>query len=401
MAAGHPPSAGPQPTVRDRIGTRPRNQWGVPLASCSRRRRPRPVRSVGLSVDSWMPARRAAGLRPGWSPPSRWSYPQPARGVRGARPRPPSAAPCPVGRACRPASALRRRRSSRPHARPLVVHGLGRRQPRPGLHPGAASTRLRPRVGGAQRAVHRRRPDGGEPGVPGLGRDGGRTEGVHLPATPGPCRPREPPEWRWRTWRTTTGRLRTRGAARLGGAAARRTVSRRSGPGHASASTPAVVERNGWRIAVLGFGGVVRSGLAGDPNRPGMASGDDTESMTAAVRAAGEVAAWCSSASLGGRADAATRGRRRPGPRDDRRRGQGGVFEGTIRTGCSRSAPTRAARSPGAWATSSGPRCPGGGSRSAVAEFVVTPDSEVSGCLLPVRITSCRSHPDWSGPGRA
>ena len=58
-----------------------------------------------------------------------------------------------------------------------------------------------------------------------------------------------------------------------------------------AASTPAVVERDGWRIAVLGFGGVVPAAdwLAG-PSRPGMASGDDTAAMVAAVRAAGEVA---------------------------------------------------------------------------------------------------------------
>ena len=42
---------------------------------------------------------------------------------------------------------------------------------------------------------------------------------------------------------------------------------------------------------MLGFGGVVPAAdwLAG-PNRPGMASGDDTAAMTAAVRAAGEQA---------------------------------------------------------------------------------------------------------------
>jgi hypothetical protein len=36
------------------------------------------------------------------------------------------------------------------------------------------------------------------------------------------------------------------------------------------------------------------------------------------------------------------------------------------------------------------------GSRSAVAEFVVTPDGAVNGCLLPVRITS-PGHPELIG----
>ena len=53
----------------------------------------------------------------------------------------------------------------------------------------------------------------------------------------------------------------------------------------------------------------------------------------------------------------AARRRRRPGARDDRRRG-GRRVRPPLRTGCSRSAPTAAGRSPGGWATSSGPRCP-------------------------------------------
>jgi poly-gamma-glutamate synthesis protein (capsule biosynthesis protein) len=57
------------------------------------------------------------------------------------------------------------------------------------------------------------------------------------------------------------------------------------------ATRPAVVEAGGWKIAVIGMGGVVpgESWLATD-ERPGMASGDDIDQMTDAVRAAGEIA---------------------------------------------------------------------------------------------------------------
>lgn len=57
------------------------------------------------------------------------------------------------------------------------------------------------------------------------------------------------------------------------------------------ATAPAIVETGGWKIAVLGMGGVVpgESWLA-TSDRAGMASGDDIEQMTASIRAAAEVA---------------------------------------------------------------------------------------------------------------
>lgn len=59
----------------------------------------------------------------------------------------------------------------------------------------------------------------------------------------------------------------------------------------AEATAPALFHVEGWTIAVLGMGGVVPgpSWLAAD-DRPGMASGDDTDQMVAAVEAASEVA---------------------------------------------------------------------------------------------------------------
>lgn len=59
----------------------------------------------------------------------------------------------------------------------------------------------------------------------------------------------------------------------------------------AEAAAPTVATVGEWRIAVLGMGGVVPGGswLATE-DRAGMASGDDIDQMTAAVRAASEVA---------------------------------------------------------------------------------------------------------------
>ncbi len=57
------------------------------------------------------------------------------------------------------------------------------------------------------------------------------------------------------------------------------------------ATAPAVVETGGWTIAVLGMNGVVSAEWwMADDDRPGMASGDDTAQMVAAVEAADEIA---------------------------------------------------------------------------------------------------------------
>ena len=59
----------------------------------------------------------------------------------------------------------------------------------------------------------------------------------------------------------------------------------------AEATAPAIVEVDGWTVAVLGMGGVVPSAswlATGDG--PGMASGDDTAQMVAAVEAAAALA---------------------------------------------------------------------------------------------------------------
>jgi hypothetical protein len=57
------------------------------------------------------------------------------------------------------------------------------------------------------------------------------------------------------------------------------------------AHEPAILELDGWTVAVLGFGGVVPTPdwIAG-PSHPGMADGDDIASMVRAVKAADELA---------------------------------------------------------------------------------------------------------------
>lgn len=55
----------------------------------------------------------------------------------------------------------------------------------------------------------------------------------------------------------------------------------------AQATRPVIIETKGWRIAVLGFGGVIPSpAWIAAENAPGMADGDSIENMTRAVRAA-------------------------------------------------------------------------------------------------------------------
>jgi poly-gamma-glutamate synthesis protein (capsule biosynthesis protein) len=163
------------------------------------------------------------------------------------------------------------------------------------------------------------------------------------------------------------------------------------------ANTAAVVERAGWRVAVLGFGGVVPAAdWLATRSRPGMASGDDTEAMVAAVRAAGEVADlvfvsihWGVELDTQPRAEDVARAHAMIDA------GADGVFGHHSH----RLQPLGTYKGrPIAWGLGNfvWPTLSEAGSRSAVAEFVVTPDGEVNGCLLPVRITS-PGHPELVG----
>ena len=189
-----------------------------------------------------------------------------------------SAARCPVGRGGRvvggpgSAAAARERPAERGTARHAGRPRHGRRQPRPVLHPRAAHPRLRARLGGAARAVHRRRPDGREHGVPGLGPRHDRAEGVQLPLRPrGPARRPGRRGGRGEPGQQPQRRLRPGRPARLGGAAARQRHRPGRGRGEPAGGVDAG-RRRARRVADRGAG--VRRGrpggrLARGPEPPG------------------------------------------------------------------------------------------------------------------------------------
>ena len=161
------------------------------------------------------------------------------------------------------------------------------------------------------------------------------------------------------------------------------------GPDLRAASAPATVEVRGWRIAVLGFGGVVPAAdWLATPTRAGMASGDDTAAMVAAVREAAAVADLVFvTIHWGMELDSL------PRPDDVARAhamidaGADGVFGHHQH----RLQPMQTYRDrPIAWGLGNfvwpllGPES----ARTAVARVEIEPDGAVRGCLLPARITS-------------
>lgn len=170
----------------------------------------------------------------------------------------------------------------------------------------------------------------------------------------------------------------------------------------AVANTPALFERNGWTIAVLGFGGVVPSGdwLAG-PGHPGMADGDDIASMTAAIRAADELADlvfvtihWGRELDTEPQAEDVARAHAMIDA------GADGIFGHHSHRlqplGWHKDRPIAWGLGNFVWPTFSA-----AGSRTAVAEFVVRPDGSMAACLLPAQIAS-PGHPvltqSYAGP---
>jgi poly-gamma-glutamate capsule biosynthesis protein CapA/YwtB (metallophosphatase superfamily) len=166
----------------------------------------------------------------------------------------------------------------------------------------------------------------------------------------------------------------------------------------AAATAPALVERGGWRIAVLGFGGVVPdAGWLATPRSPGLASGDDLDLMVDAVRAA-DAAADLVFVTIhwGMELDTA------PRPDDTR------FAEAMIEAGADgifghhqhRLGPLGVHRGrPIAWGLGNfvWPRLSEESATTAVARFVVEPDGTVRGCLLPA-VIAAHGHPRLTGP---
>jgi poly-gamma-glutamate synthesis protein (capsule biosynthesis protein) len=170
----------------------------------------------------------------------------------------------------------------------------------------------------------------------------------------------------------------------------------------AQAHEPALFERNGWTIAVLGFNGVIPAAdwIATDDD-PGMADGDTIATMVAAVEAADSLADlvfvtihWGVELDL------------QPRPEDVERAramidaGADGIFGHHPH----RLQPLEVYNGkPIAWSLGNfvWPRLSEAGATSAIAQFVVEPDGTIEACLIPVVIES-HGHPvvqvDYRGP---
>jgi poly-gamma-glutamate synthesis protein (capsule biosynthesis protein) len=161
---------------------------------------------------------------------------------------------------------------------------------------------------------------------------------------------------------------------------------------------PAIFETNGWTVAVVGFGGVVpgESWLATN-ERPGMASGDDTDLMVRAVQAADEVADLVV-VTIHWMWELETE------PRfDDRARAEAMIDAGADvifghhphRLGDLEFIDGK----PVFWTLGNfvWPRLSDAGATTAIGRAVVSPEGDIDACLIPVFIrTSGRPEPDGS-----
>ena len=161
------------------------------------------------------------------------------------------------------------------------------------------------------------------------------------------------------------------------------------GANSVEAHQPALVEVNGWRIAVLGFGGVIPwDDWVATVDRPGMASGDDTDAMVAAVRAAAEVADLVFvTVHWGVELDMTPR-------QDDIERAYAMIdagADGIFGHHPHRLQPLEYYKGkPIAWSLGNfvWPRLSDAGATTAVAQFIVEPDGSMSACLVPTFIES-------------
>lgn len=170
-----------------------------------------------------------------------------------------------------------------------------------------------------------------------------------------------------------------------------------AGANSAEAGRPAFFEVNGWRVAVVGFGGVVpHDGWLATPTRPGMRDGDDIAGMVAAVEAADRFADLVIvTIHWGVELDTV------PRP-DDRERAEAMIEAGAdaiFGHHPHRLQPLETVSGrPVAWSLGNfvWPNLSVAGSTTAVARVVVSPDGEIDSCLIPAFIES-PGHPVLTG----
>jgi hypothetical protein len=160
-----------------------------------------------------------------------------------------------------------------------------------------------------------------------------------------------------------------------------------AGADEVEAYAPRIVEVQGWRVALLGFGGVVpHPDWTSRGDRPGQASGYDTAAMVRAVEAAGADADLVVASIHWGEEGSFE-------PREeDREKADALVAAGAdalIGHHAHRLQPLeRIDGVPVFWNLGNfvWPRLSDDGARTAVAELVFSPDGTVDACLLPVEI---------------
>lgn len=163
------------------------------------------------------------------------------------------------------------------------------------------------------------------------------------------------------------------------------------------AGRPALFEVRGWTVAVLGFGGVFpHEGWFATESRPGMRDGDTIETMVAAVEAADQVAdVVIVTIHWGVELDTAPRA-------EDRERAEAMIAAGAdaiFGHHPHRLQPMEMVDGrPVAWSLGNfvWPNLSTAGSTTAIARVVVSPEGEVTGCLIPAFIAS-PGHPVITG----
>lgn len=170
-----------------------------------------------------------------------------------------------------------------------------------------------------------------------------------------------------------------------------------AGPNAAAAAAPALFDVNGWRVAVVGFGGIrPHDGWVATNDRAGMADGDTIESMVATVEAASSIADFVVVTVHWGVELETT-----PSSDDVER------AEAMIAAGADaifghhphRLQPFEMVHDrPVAWSLGNfvWPEMSPASATTGVARVVISPEGEVNGCLIPARIESS-GHPVLMG----